>query len=514
MAKFFVLSHYHNNHTSTTDTMITFLVCLALLIAAYFTYGRYLDRVAGIRNTAEVPSKTHFDGVDYIPMPRWKTFLIQLLNIAGLGPIFGALLGAVYGPVAFVWITLGGIFFGAMHDYLGGVISLRNGGLSLPEIIGKYLGTNTKAVMRWVSVLLMILVGAVFMSQPAELIAERLPSEALDAVAFVSPGGHSFSWLLLIILACILVYYVVATLLPIDKIIGKIYPLFGMLLVFMALGILVAIFTTYGSDIPEFSGFRNMKSDAHNFPLVPMLFTTIACGAISGFHATQSPLMARCMRNENESRMVFYGAMISESVIALIWAAIGMSFWGGVEGLNEAVATYGGKASVLVDKIATTTLGDFLAYFVIFGVVACAITSGDTAFRSARLIVADMIGVEQKSLSKRMLICLPVFALGLVIIFLLPFGTIWSYFAWMNQALSVFTLWTITVWLRERGKPIWIALIPALVMTYVCSSYIFVSPLMCGMANRTLAYLLGGVLTLLISLFMMKKVVGYGKKSA
>lgn len=492
--------------------MITFLVCLTLLVAAYFLYGRYLDRVAGIRNTTEVPSKTLYDGVDYIPMPRWKTFLIQLLNIAGLGPIFGALLGAAYGPVAFVWITLGGILFGAMHDFFSGVISLRNGGVSLPEIVGKYLGGGTKAVMRWFSLALMILVGAVFMSQPAELIAERISAPGLSEVAFQSPAGHTFSTLLMIILGLILVYYLVATILPIDKIIGKIYPLFGGLLIFMALGILWALFTEYSEFIPEFNGFRNMKADAERFPLVPMLFTTIACGAISGFHATQSPLMARCMRNENESRVVFYGAMISESVIALIWAAIGMAFWGGVEGLNGAIAEYGGKAAVLVDKIATSTLGQTLAYFVVFGVVACAITSGDTAFRSARLIAADMFGIEQKSISKRLWICFPIFALGLGIILLLPFGTIWSYFAWSNQALSVFTLWTITVWLHHKGKNIWIALIPALVMTYVCSSYIFVSPLMCGLSNRFVAYSLGAVLTIAISAFMLKKVFTYGKK--
>lgn len=492
--------------------MITFIICLALLVAAYFLYGRHLDKVAGIRNTTEVPSKTMYDGVDYIPMPRWKTFLIQLLNIAGLGPIFGALLGAAYGPVAFVWITLGGIFFGAMHDYLSGVISLRNGGLSLPEIVGKYLGGGSKAVMRWFSLALMILVGAVFMSQPAELIAERINATTLSDVAFTSPAGHTFSTLLIIILAVILVYYIIATLLPIDKIIGKIYPVFGFLLIFMAGGILWAIFSEYGAQIPEFNGFKNMKADAEKFPLVPMLFTTIACGAISGFHATQSPLMARCMRNENESRVVFYGAMISESVIALIWAAIGMAFWGGVEGLNGAIAEYGGKAAILVDKIATSTLGEFLAYFVIFGVVACAITSGDTAFRSARLIAADMFGIEQKSIGKRLWICFPIFALGLAIIFLLPFNTIWSYFAWANQALAVFTLWTICVWLHHRGKNIWIALIPALVMTYVCSSYIFVSPLMFGMQNRLVAYLLGGVMTLAIAWFMLKKVYTYGKK--
>ena len=492
--------------------MTTFIICLVVLVAAYFLYGKYLDRVAGIRNTTEVPSKTLFDGVDYIPMPRWKTFLIQLLNIAGLGPIFGALLGAAYGPVAFIWITLGGIFFGAMHDFFSGVISLRNGGLSLPEIIGKYLGNNTKTVMRWFSVFLMIMVGAVFMSQPAELIAERINPAALADAAFVSPAGHSFSSLLLIILGAILVYYLVATLLPIDKIIGKIYPVFGGLLIFMALGIVYALFTEYGSFVPEFDGFRNLKADAEKFPLVPMLFTTIACGAISGFHATQSPLMARCMRNENESRVVFYGAMISESIIALIWAAIGMAFWGGVEGLNGAIAEYGGKAAVLIDKIAVATLGDFLAYFVIFGVVACAITSGDTAFRSARLIVADMFGIEQKGFKRRILVCLPIFAIGLAIIFLLPFNTMWSYFAWANQALAVFTLWTIVVWLHHRGKSVWIALVPALVMTYVCSSYIFISPLMCGMSNRLLAYLLGGVLTVAISAFMLRKVYTYGKK--
>ena len=494
--------------------MITFLVCLVLLVVAYFTYGRVLCNVAGIRNTTEVPSKTMYDGVDYLPLPRWKTFLIQLLNIAGLGPIFGALLGAAYGPVAFVWITLGGIFFGAMHDLLSGVISLRNGGLSLPEIVGKYLGGGTKVVMRYFSVFLMILVGSVFMSQPAELIAERITAPTLDVAAFVSPGGHSFSWLLLIILGVILVYYIAATLLPIDKIIGKVYPLFGGLLLFMAGGVLLAIFTTYGSAIPEFVGFKNMHASAAKMPLMPMLFTTIACGAISGFHATQSPLMARCMRNEKESQTVFYGAMISESIIALIWAAIGMCFWGGVEGLNGAIAEFGGKASILVDKIAVASLGEFLAYFVIFGVVACAITSGDTAFRSARLIVSDMVGVEQKSIRKRLLVCFPIFALGLTIIFLLPFNAMWSYFAWCNQALSVFTLWTITVWLHNRKKNIWISLVPALVMTYVCSSYIFVSPLMFGMANRSVAYLLGGLLTLLISAFMLHKVFNYGKKSA
>ena len=293
--------------------MTTFLVCLALLVAAYFTYGRYLERLVDIDPAAETPCKRLYDGVDYVPLPRWRIFLIQLLNIAGLGPIFGAVLGAAYGPVAFLWITFGGIFMGAAHDFIAGVISLRHDGASLPETAGHYLGSGMKVVMRLFSAGLMILVGAVFLSQPASLIANRLDVPALEGIAF-----GNFSWLLLIILGVILVYYIAATLLPVDKIIGRIYPVFGFALLFMALGILVVLLFGGEYTIPEFTSFENCIADAKNFPIVPMLFTTIACGAISGFHATQSPLMARCMRSESESRSVFYGAMISESIIALI----------------------------------------------------------------------------------------------------------------------------------------------------------------------------------------------------
>ena len=480
--------------------MTTFLVCLALLVAAYFTYGRYLERLVDIDPAAETPCKRLYDGVDYVPLPRWRIFLIQLLNIAGLGPIFGAVLGAAYGPVAFLWITFGGIFMGAAHDFIAGVISLRHDGASLPETAGHYLGSGMKVVMRLFSAGLMILVGAVFLSQPASLIANRLDVPALEGIAF-----GNFSWLLLIILGVILVYYIAATLLPVDKIIGRIYPVFGFALLFMALGILVVLLFGGEYTIPEFTSFENCIADAKNFPIVPMLFTTIACGAISGFHATQSPLMARCMRSESESRSVFYGAMISESIIALIWAAIAMAFWGNVEGLNNAIAEYGGQAAVLVDVIANKTLGPVLAAFVILGVVACAITSGDTAFRSARLIVADFMGVEQRSLRKRIYICVPLFALGLLIIFGLPFQTMWSYFAWMNQPLAAVTLWMIVAYLRRRGRTVWPGLIPALIMTYVCASYIFVSPLMFGMQNRTAAYLLGGAVTLAVLVAMIFK---------
>lgn len=469
--------------------MLTFLVCLTALVIAYFTYGRYLERVAAIDPAHSVPSETLFDGVDYVPMPRWRVFLIQLLNIAGTGPIFGAILGAAFGPVAFLWITLGGIFMGAMHDFLSGVMLVRNDGLSIPEVAGRYLGTGMRQFMRLFSVVLLVLVGAVFLLSPADILSGMVPS--VPHTVWV--------WL-------ILAYYFVATLLPIDKIIGKIYPIFGVALILMALALLgVLLFGPY--RIPELTTLANAQLDPHSVPIVPTLFITIACGAISGFHATQSPLMARCMRNERESRSVFYGAMISESIIALVWAAIAMAFWGDVAGLNGAIAEYGGQAAVMIDVIANKTLGPALAVFVIFGVVACAITSGDTdtAFRSARLIVADFMGVEQRTLRKRIYICIPLFALGLLIIFGLPFQTMWSYFAWMNQTLAAVTLWMIVAYLRHRGRAVWVGLIPALVMTYVCASYIFVSPLMLGMQNRTAAYLLGGGVTLAVLVAMIFK---------
>lgn len=482
--------------------MITFILCFAALVIAYFTYGRYLEKVCGIDAKNPVPSQAMYDGVDYIPMPRWKVFLIQLLNIAGLGPIFGALLGAAYGPVAFLWITLGGIFMGAMHDFVSGVISLKDSGKSLPEIIGTYLGNGTRAFMRLFSVFLMVLVGAVFMSQPAELIASNIPMPSLEVTAI---GNMSFE--LVAVLAVILVYYILATLLPIDKLIGRIYPLFGIALLVMALSILYVLLSDSGTyRIPELTSFENQIANPEQFPIVPMLFTTIACGAISGFHATQSPMMARCMQNEKESRMIFYGAMIAESIVALIWAAIGMAFWGGVEGLNTAIAENGGSAARLVDIITSTTMGPVVTAFVLVGIVGCAITSGDTAFRSARLIVADIFGVEQKRLLKRVLVSLPLFAVALFIILALPFQTIWSYFAWCNQTLAVITLWCITVYLYRKGKPVAIGALPALVMTYVCSSYIFVSPMMCGMENRALAYVLGGVLTTVIALMVVFKI--------
>ena len=475
--------------------MITFLVCLALLVAAYFVYGRILERVCGISVVRKVPSESKFDGVDYVPMPMWKTFLIQLLNIAGLGPIFGAVLGAAYGPVAFVWITLGGIFFGAMHDFVAGVMSLREGGMSLPDIIRKYLGQGMGVFNLVFTVALMVLVGAVFMSQPAELIAKWLP----ESTNTLNVNGFGFT--VLMVMGCILVYYIIATLFPVDKIIGRIYPVFGFALVAMAIGILGVLL--FGGDytIPELS-FRNQIANPEKFPIYPTLVLTIACGAISGFHATQSPLMARCLTNENQCRPVFYGAMISESIIALIWAAIAMAFWGDVEGLNDALAANRNNAAVLVDMIANQTLGHVIAVMVMFGVVGAAITSGDTAFRSARLMIADAMGVEQKTLWKRVAVSLPIFALAVFIILATDFRTLWSYFAWFNQTLSVFTLWAICIFLVRRRGPVVIAMIPAVFMTYVCSCYLFTAGQMLALES-TLGRILAGVLTLIITSYFI-----------
>lgn len=464
--------------------MITFLCCLVVLIASYFLYGKFLDRLTAIDGKAQVPSERLYDGVDYMPLPRWRIFLIQLLNIAGTGPIFGAILGACYGPVAFLWITIGGVLFGAMHDYMSGVISLRNDGKSLSEIIGKYLGGGMHKLTTVLIPLLMVLVGGVFIVTPSQILADKT---ALPYMVWV---------------AIIIAYYFVATVLPIDKIIGKIYPVFGAALIAMAVMLFgVLIFGDY--QIPELTSFTNMHFNAEKLPIIPTLFISIACGAISGFHATQSPLMARCMTNEKQSRPIFFGAMISESIIALIWAAMAMAFFGGVEALNDYMQANGNNAGVAVSLICDTTLGRIGSILAIMGVVIAPITSGDTAFRSARLILADMLHYDQKPIYKRLIVSLPLFAMGVGIAFM-EFDVIWRYFAWSNQALSVITLWMITSWLMRRGSR-WsiIALVPAICMTYVCSSFLFVSGQFVGMGATPLAYIYGGAVTAVIAGLMM-----------
>jgi len=438
--------------------MITFICCLLLLIAGYFIYGKFVERIFGIDTHRETPAFAQCDGVDYLPMPTWKVFMIQFLNIAGLGPIFGAIMGAKFGVSSYIWIVFGSIFAGATHDFLSGMLSMRNGGESLPELIGRYLGKNFKQLMRGFTLLLMVLVGAVFVAGPAGLLAKLTP-QSLDITFWAT---------------IVFIYYIIATLLPIDKIIGKVYPLFAIALLFMALGILTMIIYHHPT-LPELTdGLKNTHPDG--LPIFPMMFVSIACGAISGFHATQSPLMARCLKNEKYGRPVFYGSMIAEGIVALVWAAAATYFFHTEEGSALFNAGSGNdNAAIVVDSITKEWLGVLGGFLAILGVIAAPITSGDTAFRSARLIVADFLKIDQKPISKRLMISLPLFITGFLIL-QIDFSIIWRYFAWVNQTLAVFTLWALTVYLVKSKKLYHITLIPALFMTAVCATYIFIAP--------------------------------------
>lgn len=406
------------------------------------------------------------DGVDYVPLPSWKIFLIQFLNIAGLGPIFGAIMGVMFGPSAFLWIVFGTIFAGAVHDYLSGMLSLRRGGASLPEIVGQELGNKVKNAMRVFSLLLMILVGAVFVYNPADLLAMLTPENL----------NRTF-WVVLIF-----VYYMAATLLPIDKLIGKLYPLFGMALLFMALGILVMLYV-HGAAMPEMwmqfydhklaAGADPTMAEPEKSPIFPMMFVSIACGAISGFHATQSPMMARCLKTEKHARPIFYGAMAAEGVVALIWAAAAVAFKGGYDQLQAYIGS--GTPAVLVDSLSRSWLGTFGGILAVLGVIAAPITSGDTALRSARLIAADFMNIKQKKIGSRLMVSVPLFVVCFIIM-LIPYDALWRYFAWCNQVLAVFTLWTLTVYLSRKEKAYVITLLPALFMTAVTTTYIFYAP--------------------------------------
>ncbi|MBN2486016.1 MAG: carbon starvation protein A [Bacteroidales bacterium] len=440
--------------------MITFIVSLLALIFGYIFYSRIIDKIAGSDPLRKTPAYKLQDGVDYVPLPWWRIFLIQFLNIAGLGPIFGAIAGAMWGPVVLVWIVLGNIFAGAVHDFFSGVLSIKHNGLSITEIIGIYLGKGTKQVMRAFTVLLMVMVGAVFILGPAKILAGITP-DSLSMTFWI--------W-------AVFFYYLLATLMPIDKIIGKIYPVFGFCILFMAIGLILALFIK-GADIPELvpGNFYNQHNQPGKFPVFPMLFITVACGAISGFHATQSPLMARCITNEKYSRRVFYGAMVSEGVVALIWAVIGMSFYGGIRELNEIMDAHQGNAAYLVNEISVSLLGKTGAVLALLGVVAAPITSGDTAFRSARLIVADILHFRQGPIRNRLVISLPLFAIGYLLT-RIDFGIIWRYFAWSNQTLGMVVLWTISVYLAQQKKFFWITLLPAVFMTAVTTTYIMVAP--------------------------------------
>ncbi|HAM10406.1 MAG: carbon starvation protein CstA [Bacteroidetes bacterium GWE2_41_25] len=440
--------------------MITFFICILVLILGYLFYSKLIERIEKIDPDQQTPAYKLNDGVDYVPMPWWKVFLIQFLNIAGLGPIFGAVAGAMWGPIAFLWIVLGSVFAGAVHDYFSGMLSIRHNGLSITEIVGIYLGKGAKQFMRAFTVLLMVIVGAVFIMGPAKILSGLTP-ESLTMTFWV--------WI-------VFLYYVLATMLPIDKIIGRIYPVFGLALVFMAVGLITALIFK-GYHIPELtlSNFSNLHNEAEKFPVFPMMFITIACGAISGFHATQSPMMARCITNVKLGRRVFYGAMITEGVVALIWAAIGMSFYGGVRELNEVMTAHQGNAAFIVNEISNSLLGKFGGLLALLGVVAAPITSGDTAFRSARLIVADFLKFRQGPLINRLMISVPLFAVGFLLT-RIDFSIIWRYFAWSNQTLAMIVLWAITVYLFKAKKLYWVTLVPAVFMTAVITTYLLFAP--------------------------------------
>lgn len=436
-----------NNNKGGND-MVSFLLSIVALVLGYFIYSKVVERIFGINDAMETPASRMKDGVDYVEMDWKRVFLIQFLNIAGLGPIFGAIAGALWGPAAFLWIVLGSIFAGATHDYFAGMLSVRHNGETIGEIVGRYLGIGAKNAMRLFSVVLLVLVGVVFISGPAGLLQTMT-------------GINRF-----VFLAIIIVYYILATVLPVDKIIGKVYPIFGAALLIMGVGIMGGILLG-DYTIPEIT-LTNLHPKSTS--MFPFLFITIACGAISGFHATQSPIMARCLKHEREGRRVFYGAMIAEGVIALIWAAAAMSFYGGTEALAGA-----GPAAVVVNDISRTLLGSFGGVLAVLGVVAAPITSGDTAFRSARLVIADALKIKQEGMRSRFLIAVPLFAVGIALCFI-DFAIIWRYFAWSNQTLATIVLWTSAVYLANQMKFHWIASLPAMFMTAVVTSYILVAP--------------------------------------
>ena len=464
--------------------MITFILSLLALILGYFLYGKFVERVFG-PDDRETPAVAKADGVDFMVLPNWKIFMIQFLNIAGTGPIFGAIMGAKFGPSAYLWIVLGCIFAGATHDYLSGMISMRKGGVGLPEVIGDLLGERTRQLMLVFSVVLLVMVGAVFVYSPAEILNDM--------------AGSTTMWIIIIF-----AYYFIATMLPVDKVIGRVYPLFAFSLLFMAAALMVVLFAKW-PDIPElWDGLGNKAltvDPSWSSQLFPCLFITIACGAISGFHATQSPLMGRCMKSERMGRPIFYGAMITEGIVALIWATVASYFFYAepqpgyqliTEFSNNGFAT---SAPKVVNIICNDWLGVAGGILAMLGVVAAPITSGDTALRSARLIIADFIRIEQRTVKRRLLISVPLFLCCIALLLWQVenpdgFNVIWQYFGWSNQTLSVFTLWAITVYLLRNGKPYYFTLIPALFMTTVCATFLFVSKQAFGMPDRV-GYILG-----------------------
>lgn len=466
--------------------MITLLISIVILALGYYVYGNICEKIFEIEPSRPTPAYSEADGVDFVALPRWKSFLIQFLNIAGLGPVFGAVAGAAWGPIAFLWIVLGCLIAGGVHDYFSGMLSLRNSGKSFTEISGMYLGNQVRFVFRVLTFVLLIMVGVVFFVGPANIIVGMIKNN------FFTVG---------IVSSLILVYYLISTILPIDKIIGKLYPAFGIVFLFMSVSIFGALFYF---DLPiaelSFASFNNLHSNPESFPAFPMLFVTISCGAISGFHATQSPIIVRCLKNEREGKSVFFGTMATEGVVALIWAAVSMSFFGGVRELNVFMDVNAGNAALVVNRICNELLGPIGGVIALIGVVIAPITSGDTAFRSARILIADIFKIDQKNLKNRLILSLIIFGIAFIIS-KTDFSVIWRYFAWTNQTLATFVLWTVAVYLMQKNKFYWLALLPAIFMTMVVVSYILLAPEGLSLQKGISYWIAGGVTVVLITLF-------------
>lgn len=497
--------------------MYTFIIALIALVLGYLLYGAFVEKVFGVDEKAQTPALTKTDGVDYVPMKPWRIFLVQFLNIAGLGPIFGAIMGIFFGPAAFLWIVFGTIFAGGVHDYLSGMLSIRKGGFSLPDIIGDELGSSIRMFMRILSLVLLILLTTTFLSGPSVLLQGLVPLPTYAMERFGVVYQIPIIWVLIIF-----GYYSLATVLPVDKLIGRFYPIFGAILLFMGLGIMVVMLGWHGAEMPELTdGLQNRQTNG--LPLFPMMFVSIACGAISGFHGTQSPIMARCVTNERQGRIIFYGAMVAEGILALIWAAAAGTFFAdpeqglyGIDGLQAFAAQHHGEniAALVIDKVSRSWLGTIGGILAIIGVIAAPITSGDTALRSARLIVADFLKWDQRPIPKRLMIAVPLFLCVFGMVFV-DFNIVWRYFAWTNQTLAVFTLWAGTVFLYKQEhcaldrKPyrfgFMMALIPALFMTMVSVSYIFIAPegfRFAALGISWVAYLIAAVVTIsLLAIF-------------
>ena len=460
--------------------MITFIVSIILLVLGYFIYGKFIEKLFGPKDDRKTPAYENSDGVDYVPMNKHKNALIQLLNIAGTGPIFGPIMGALFGPVAFLWIVLGSIFAGAVHDYLTGMISIRNKGAHIPELAGKFLGNVSKHIVNVFALLLLLLVGTVFVTTPASLLSILLN------------GKVALSILIIIIF----IYYFLSTILPIDKIIGRLYPYFGAVLLLGTIGVGGAlVFSDY--TIPELS-LTNMHPD--NLPIFPILFFTITCGALSGFHATQSPIISRTVKKESEGRYVFYGMMIAEAVIAMIWAAAAMSMLDG-QTLSEFIAT--GTPSAVVNEVSMTLLGAFGGTIAVLGAIVLPITSGDTAFRAARSIIADYLKIDQQKVMKRLMIAVPLFAIS-ALLTQIDFNILWRYFSWANQATAAIALWIATMYLFIKGKNYFVSLVPALFITYMVFVYILNQQIGFNL-DLKVSFIVGIILTLILTVMFFIK---------